>query len=177
VSKLFNAVGFQLCWAACVLGAGNAHEWIGAACVAVWSAIHLARTRAKLRGIAALACVGFFGSIVDTLQLALGLVTYSGWAPFGLLAPLWIAALWIAFATTFDSSLAWIAHRRWVCAALGAAGAPLSYLGGAQAGALELADPSWRSLGGIALIWSCAVPLSVALHRALQGAAARPRPE
>lgn len=173
MSRLANFVGFQLCWFACVLGAARETHWLGPACVLGWCALHLARSRSPSRETLALLAVGACGLLVDTLQMHCGWLVYRGTPLAGLLAPAWILALWIAFATTYGSSLAWVARRTWLAALFGTFGAPLSYWAGVRMGAVQFGEPLWSSIAGIAIGWGVAFPATVALHARLSASGSR----
>jgi hypothetical protein len=160
VGKFANFVGFQACWFACVLGAAHGAEWLGPVVVLAFTALSL-RGRANVaRELGALAAAALIGTGVDTLELSLGWLTFAGTPLLGALAPAWIVALWVAFALTFDSSLAWLAGRRAWFAAFGFVGAPFSYWGGVRMGALEFGEPLLPSLVGIGVAWGVALPLA-----------------
>ncbi len=167
MSRLANFVGFQLCWFACVLGAARESGWLGPLVVLAWCALHLARHPAPAREALALLAVGACGLLVDTLQMHVGWLVYRGTPLGGVLAPAWILALWIAFATTYRSSLAWVARRTWLAALFGAIGAPFSYWAGVRMGAVQFGEPLWSSIAGIAIAWGVAFPSTVALHARL----------
>jgi hypothetical protein len=67
----------------------------------------------------------------------------SGWVQsspvllLGSVLPVWMVALWAAFATTLNVSLRAYRHRYAVGAAIAAVGAPLAYEAGAALGALQ----------------------------------------
>lgn len=164
MSALANFVGFQLCWFACVLGAARGAEWLGPLVVLAWCALHLARHADPAREALALIAVGALGLLVDTLQVHEGWIDHRGTPLAGVLAPAWILALWVAFATTYRSSLAWVTRRSWLSALFGAIGAPFSYWAGVRMGAVQFGEPLWSSIAGIALAWGVALPATVALH-------------
>lgn len=171
MSKLANFVGFQACWFACVLGAARGMEWLGPLSVALFLGWALTRSNNVGSELASLALAAVLGTLVDTLQLQMGWLTYAGTPLAGVLAPAWIVALWVVFAMTFDSSLAWLARRRAWFAAFGAVGAPFSYWGGVRLGAVSFGEPLWPSILGISACWGAALPLaSWALDRIRGGA-------
>lgn len=171
MSKLANFVGFQACWFACVVGAARDREWVGPLAVAAWCALWIARSTVPAREAAALAAAALVGTLVDTLEFQAGWLSYAGTPLAGALAPAWIVALWAVFASTFDSSLRWLARRRLGFALFGALGAPLSYWGGARLGALSFGEPLLPALAGIALCWGLALPLVAALGERLRAGA------
>jgi hypothetical protein len=72
------------------------------------------------------------------------------------LAPPWMLALWLAFATTFRSSLAWLIAKPQWCALFGALGGPIAYVAGAKLGAISIPNYS-LALPIIGLAWSIAL--------------------
>lgn len=159
MGKFANFVGFQACWFACVLGAAQGHEWIGPLAVLAFTALSL-RGRAHVgRELLALAAAAVLGTLVDSLEVACGWLAFAGTPLAGRLPPAWIIALWVAFALTFDSSLAWLAGRRAWFALFGFVGAPLSYWGGVRMGALQFGEPLVPALVGIGVAWGVALPL------------------
>lgn len=170
-TKLVNALTFQLVWFACVFGTAHGHAWLGVAVASAHVALTLAcerrvairagRSFVMPRVLAAWLLAGFAGSAADTLQRACGFVEYSGSALGGVWAPAWIVALWIAFAATLSSSLAWLRGRVWLSLPFAVLGAPLSYLGAERLGAVtiggaELGGTRLLSLAGVGVAWGIA---------------------
>lgn len=165
-AKLVNALAFQLVWFACVFGAAHGHAWPGIAAASAHVALTLVcerrvaigagRSFAIPRALGAFVLAGVLGSAADTLQRACGFVEYSGSAPGGVWAPVWIVALWIAFAATLSSSLAWLRGRVWLSLPFAVLGAPLSYLGAERLGAVTIGAPRLAALAGIGVAWGIA---------------------
>jgi hypothetical protein len=64
------------------------------------------------------------------------------------LVPVWILALWVAFASTLNVSLAWMQGRYLLSVLFGAGGGPLAYFGAQNIGAVNLPDTmSYVALG------------------------------
>ena len=162
--RICNFVAYQLAWFACVLGAAHDLAWLGAAFALTVAAAHLALRPAaiEIRLIAVAAAVGF---VVDSVLVRSDLVEFAsarwaGWAPY------WMVSLWVAFATTLNHSLRWLAQRPAVATLCGAIGGPLAYLAGAKLGALTIATPA-MTLPFIALLWTPAmIALSMIVLRA-----------
>lgn len=167
-AKFVNFIGFQVCWFACVFGAAAGHEWLGVAVVGLWSVACVLSHPNRARRVIALAAVALVGTAVDTLEMHAGWLHHAGTPLGGVFAPAWIVALWVAFATTYASSLAWLTRRLSWCALFGLFGAPLSYWGGVRAGAIEFGAPLTHSLIGVGITWAIGWPLSVALERRLR---------
>jgi hypothetical protein len=158
LAGLLNFLALQAGWFACVLGAAHGRPWLGPVVVAVLVAGHLARHPRRRRELLVIACVAPLGAALDSLQQALGWIRYEGPPLLGVLAPLWIVALWVLFPITFHGSMGWLRRRPLLAALLGATGGPLGYVGGERLGALEILPERWTSLGGMALFWGLAMP-------------------
>jgi len=165
VSKFVNFVGFQVGWFACVLGATRGWPWIGPAYVLAWCAWCVRSAKRPLRTALATLLVGALGALVGWIELDRGWLNFVGAAPLPQLPPPWILALWLLFATTFDSSLAWVTRRAWTTALFSLIGAPLSYLAGERLGALSILEPRTNSMLGIGVLWAVAVSGAAWLHR------------
>jgi hypothetical protein len=160
-----NVVAFYAAWFGAVLAA--AKGWpVAAACASLAVvALHLilsARKGAEFGLIVASAVAGF---AVETALVQAGIASYASSGPFEGFAPLWLVALWMAFATLVNVSLAWLKSRLWLAILFAAIGGPLSYYAGAKLGGMTLADPLWVSLVAIGVLWAVAFPALVILAR------------
>jgi len=168
---LLNFLSLQLGWFACVLGAAHDREWLGPLAVAALLGLHLALHPRRRREALVVLCVAPLGTALDSLQQVVGWIRYGGTPLLGLLAPAWIAALWVLFPTTFHGSLGWLRRRPLLAGLFGATGGPLGYLGGERLGALEILPERWTSLGGVALLWGLTMPLVLWIAGRLDGRA------
>jgi len=170
VFRLFNFVAYQLAWFACVLGAAHDLAWAGTLFAVAVAALHLALRRdpAELRLVVSAAAIGFLvdSALARAQFVEFASADWNGWAP------VWMVSLWMAFATTLNHSLHWLASRPWVAALAGAIGGPLAYLAGAKLGALTLAAPT-PALILIAGLWAVAMGLLSLLTGARVRAASR----
>lgn len=162
--NLSNFALFQLVWFACVLGAARGNGWIGPLAALAFAGIELALSRERARVLGYFLGVALLGSLLDTLLLRLGLTAYARAADPApaALVPLWISALWLAFAALPPRSLAWLRPRPALAALLGALGGPLSFLGAARLGAVSL-PAGQLGLVALALEWALLTPLLLAL--------------
>jgi hypothetical protein len=165
--RLLNAVGYQAVWITAVSGAGAGLAWPGPLAAVVFAALTLAtggRPMADLRTLALALPIGF---TLDSLFAASGWLVYAeGW-PGGWAAPLWVWALWTAFAMTLNHSLDFLSGRLALTALLGAVGGPLAYAAAAGAfDAVSFARPFAEVMLVLALAWGAVLPLLVwANHR------------
>lgn len=161
MTRWANFVGYQLVWFAAVCGAARGAYWPAVLAVVLFASWQLAISAqrgpdARLAGVAVLT-----GVVLDGLLSATGVLHYAAGAPAvppgG--APLWILALWVSFALTFNHSLRWLVGRPLLCLGLGAAGGPLAYAAAARLGAVSFASPTWHGFVCLAVGWALACTL------------------
>ncbi len=166
-SRLLNAVGYQLVWIAAVTGAGAQQWWPGPLAALAFAILTLAfggKARADLRTLALALPMGF---ALDSAFAASGWMVYAqGWAwPWTWAAPLWIWAMWSAFALTLNHSLAFLGERLGLCALLGAVGGPLAYWTAAGAfDAVDFARPVLQVMIALSVAWGIVLPVMVGLN-------------
>lgn len=171
-----NAVAFYAAWLAAVLFAAKGWPLASIGSCGAVIALHLwmaERSGIEAAHIVAAAVTGF---ALETLLLQAGLATYASGGPLDGAAPAWVVFLWMAFATLFNCSLAWLKPRLWLAIVFAFVGGPASYWAGAKLGAMELAQPVWISLGVIGVLWAIAFPSLMVLTR-LTGAGDAPARE
>jgi hypothetical protein len=171
MNKLANFVGFQVCWFACVLGAAHSLEWLGPLAVLVWCGFCVRAAPQRVREALALLAVGGLGALVAALELHFGWLEFRGASLSPGVAPAWIVALWIVFASTFESSLRWVTSRPALTVGFALVGSPLSYLGGERLGSLTVLEPRTTALVGVGVLWACALPLAAWCYRRLSARA------
>lgn len=163
IHALVNLVGFQIGWLACVCGAASGWPWVGPIVVAVLLVTHLIRMNVARKELQFICTVALLGWLIDTMQGALGTLSFSG-NPFpDWISPPWMVALWINFALTLHVSLAWLLGRYWLGSMLGALGGPLAYWTGSHTEAIHLGDNLPMSLLILALLWGGIVPVLILL--------------
>jgi hypothetical protein len=163
-----NFVLYQIAWLACVLGAAEGLPALGTAtagAVILWHLAHANRPRAELQLIL---LTGLIGGAWDSLLVVLGLIRYPSGMLLPGLAPHWIFALWMAFATTFNSSFRWLQGRVLLAAIFGSIGGPLAWWAGDRLGALELVNPV-RALAVLGGGWMVVLPMLMGLARQFDG--------
>jgi len=159
---IVNYLGLQLGWLACAWGAGNGYPWLGPGVVLIHMGIHLYWSRERQREAIFIVLVALIGMIVDSLQKITGLVNYAAdYAALPWLAPAWIVAMWVLFATALNSSLQWLNNRYLLAALLGGIFGPLSYRAGAAFGAATFPFGEISGLIILAVIWGLVMPLLV----------------
>lgn len=155
--KLLNFIALQLCWLACVIGAGRyGMVWLALLATMAFVVGHFLYT-AYPRSDFKLICYGLvIGLILDTLWSASGLISYQQQTLFPL-APIWIACLWVSFMLAFNHSLAWLKQYLLLAALVSAVSSPLSYYAAHRIGALEIQEPLLAVIA-IAISWGVLIP-------------------
>ena len=115
-----------------------------------------------------LAAAAIFGIAFDSALVGSGWLIYENGSLWTGTAPYWIVAMWLLFATTLNVSLRWLRARACAAALFGAIGGPISYVAGAQLGAVELVSRG-AALAALSLGWAFVVPVLIALSRHFDG--------
>tara|TARA_S200000501_G_C20866436_1_gene762075 strand:+ start:179 stop:688 length:510 start_codon:yes stop_codon:yes gene_type:complete len=156
-SKLFNIIGFQSCWWACVLGVVNDLQYLGPILMSVFLLIHLLFFKKNNKEIHLILGVGLFGVLVDTIFLNLNIVEYE-YPISNLIAPLWIIYMWLGFASTINHSLYWLNNNYIIMFFSGLIFGPLSYIAGLEFGALNF-EKSFFVFVIIGFSWAIIMPI------------------
>jgi hypothetical protein len=165
---VFNVLGFQAVWWACVIGAGKGWPWAGPVVAMLYAVVHLHFSPTRRRDLRLVASAVAIGLVLDGALGASGLLTYAGASELRLIAPPWILALWAGFALTLTHSMAALASRPWAAAALGVLGGPLAYASAASvAGAVRFEYGMVEGLMAIAIGWGVAIPLLYGIDKQL----------
>lgn len=163
-----NLIGYQIVWFGAVIGASRGSPWWGVALATGFVGAQLWASDSRRADLRLVAVALYLGMGLD------GLLAASGWAqyvtprpalPTGG-APVWILALWAAFAMTFNHSLTYLRDRPVLGALLGLIGGPLAYWGAARAwGAMVFVAPVWRSVAWLSVGWAVAMLVLCQLAR------------
>jgi len=160
-----NFALFQLAWFACVAGAAYGMPWLGVAVTLAVIGWHLFQSGQVKAELCLLSAALLIGACFDQAMLLTELVAYRqhGWSSS--LVPVWILALWVAFASTLNLSLAWMQGRYLLAMLFGAAGGPLAYSGAEKIGAVAI--NSSVSYVTLSIGWAVITPALLYLARHL----------
>jgi len=154
MSKLQNAILFQITWFACVFGSANDLVWPGLLCCLVFTIWQLSPKRRHQNDFKLVIFACIIGLLVDTAWIQFGFFHYEQHWPHSDIAPIWIIALWVAFALSINHSLAWLNAHPILPALMGLMGAPLSYWAGQRIGAIGFTERPLLALICLALTWA-----------------------
>jgi hypothetical protein len=160
MSNWLNLLGYELVWFVAVYGAGRGLAWPALVATLLFAAWQLALSAQRGLEVRLIVAGIALGMLVDGALAGTGVLHYA--APSPALpaggAPLWILALWVAFALTLNHSLRWLAARPLLSGLFGALGGPLAYAGaGRLAGAVSFAPPAWHATLWLAGGWGAAL--------------------
>ncbi|MDE1464577.1 DUF2878 domain-containing protein [Spartinivicinus poritis] len=138
---IINALLFQLGWFSCILG-GN---YIAVVCLATILAIHFYWIGNWQQERELLATVLLVGASIDSFWIQLGVIIKPGTQTA--LVPLWLACLWVIFATTLNHSLAWFKSHKLIAIPVGGIAGCACYAAGIQLTELSL-SPNGQPIQG-----------------------------
>jgi hypothetical protein len=154
---LINFLMYQVAWFACVLGTASDRPMLGVAIASAVVAWHLSVAVRPMAELKLIVMTGLIGVTWESFLVALDWVRYEGGHLAGL-APTWIIALWLAFATTLNRSLNWLKGRTFLATGLGSLAGALAWWAGERMGALHLSKGEF-SLVVIGAGWALLMPL------------------
>ena len=162
-----NLLTFQLAWFSCVLSAAYGIPWLGVAVTLATLSWHLSNAKQVKPEVLLLILAVIIGACFDQLMLIMQWIGYQSHGWDGSLVPVWILALWGAFASTLNVSLAWLQGRYLISMTFGAFGGPLAYLGAEKIGAVTLNGND--SFIALSIGWALLTPLLLYLAKHLNG--------
>ncbi len=157
-----NLVGYQIVWFSSVIGAGHGLYWPGVLAALLFAISQLAWSQQRGIELRLVAIALICGMVIDGGIALSGTARYAAneitLLPGG--APLWILALWGAFALTLRHSMALVMRRPVIAMCFGAIGGPVAYLGAARGWqAITFIEPRWIPLLALSLGWAAALLL------------------
>ncbi len=169
---IINFVAFQVAWFACVLTAANNQPIFGLVTAVVVVGIHLSLVENRLRALIALAIVTVIGVTWDSILTSTRILIFDTGLIVTHLAPYWIIAMWLSFATTLSVSLRWLYGRYVLALILGAIAGPLAYQAGHALGAVSIPNSFIANIV-IAVGWAVLMPLFMAITEAIENTTAK----
>ncbi|WP_448568230.1 DUF2878 domain-containing protein [Thalassotalea ganghwensis] len=154
MKKLVNFGFFYLIWFACVLYGNAAVPFVLLAVT-----LHLFKFGDRQEVMLVMA-ITILGIIVDSFLMFFDVFVF---AEQVLVIPLWLIAIWMAFACTLRHSLSFFySLPQWQILA-GAIAGPLSYYSGYLLNAVEFGRSTMLTLGVLAIIWGVLFKLFMVL--------------
>lgn len=169
-TRLLNVILQQAGWFACVLGAAHGAPVLGPAVVAGVVAAHLSLAARPVREASLILTAGLLGGLWESAIVAAGWIEYPSGTMGRNLAPYWIVAMWMLFATTLNVSLRWLRSRLGVAALVGGLAGPLAFYGGARLGGVVFVDAT-SALLALSVGWAVLLPVMIRVSTRLDGIA------
>ena len=158
-SNIVNALLFQATWFACVIGGAHSILWpalLSCGALMFWQ---LSPKRRHPSDVLLVIVAIVLGSVIDSLWIQGGFLSYQHQWPLKNTAPAWIIILWAAFALTINHSLNWLKLNPLLPALAGLIGAPLSYVAGEKLGAIKYQSDGLFVCSSIGIVWALVVSL------------------
>lgn len=139
--KLINFLAFQLGWFGCLLTVRKSDASFGIGIVTAILLLHLVLSTDSRREALLILVTIAIGAVMDGVNIAAGLFVVGTPNVASWLPPTWLLAIWALFATTLNSSLAWLQGKLWLSAVFAAVAGPASYLAGARLTRSQISFP------------------------------------
>jgi hypothetical protein len=162
-TSLLNMALYQAGWFAVVLGAAHRRPWPGLAAALALFAIHVLAARARRDELLLGVVAGALGYCIDTFLQGVGVLAFDTGSVVPWLAPPWLIALWLQFATLLRFSLRWLDRRPALAGLLGLVGGPVAFLSGSRLGAVTFPAGAPIALAALGLVWAAVTPLLLAV--------------
>lgn len=153
---IFNFISFQIMWWLCVLSANQSQGWTVILLAMMLVCVHLQWVEHFDQALP-IFLSATVGCVFDQLLFKFGYIHFSPEVSNGIFIPVWMIALWLAFATTLNSSLRWLQGKPLLSAILGGIFGPLAYFGAQALNAVQLTLPK-QSLVIVSLEWALLLP-------------------
>ncbi|MDJ0919216.1 MAG: DUF2878 domain-containing protein [Woeseiaceae bacterium] len=171
MNLFINFAAFQVGWFSSVLGGAKQLPWAGPLAVLAIVALHLYRSDKPQVELKLILACGVLGTVFDSLLVAANWVGYPSGMFSSFMAPYWIIAMWMLFATTLNVSMGWMKGRPWLAAVMGLIAGPLTYIAGHKLGGIEFANQT-AALIALGLGWAVMMPALMKLAEHLDGGSA-----
>ena len=165
---IINVALFQLGWFCCVVAGANHMPLVGTAAALIVVLWHLASSYDPRKELTLLLIAALIGTSWESLLVSAGLLQYPSGTFIQGMAPIWIIAMWMLFATTLNVSLRWLKNRLALAAMLGAIAGPAAFFTGYKLGGVNMPDITIALLA-LAGGWSVLMPLLMTLSNRIDG--------
>ena len=145
---------YYAAWFLCVGLAARGHPWLAAlshALFGLWVIASSPGPRAHLYGALTWALGGY---VIDSALTLIGVIRFP---PTSLAlgpSPMWMVSLWFTFGALLSAPLRSLLTRPALAVALGAIGGPVSYMGGARTGAMEVLWSAPLTAATLGAVWA-----------------------
>jgi len=131
---------------------------IGIAVAIVVTGIYFYLAENRLHAISILILITLIGGTWDSFLTSQQVLVFDSGMIAPYLAPTWIIAMWLSFATTINVAFRWLYQKYILAFVLGAISGPLAYQAGAALGAVNIPD-NMTANTFLAAGWGILMPL------------------
>lgn len=163
-----NLLLFKIAWIITALSAARGTPWIGVAAIAIVLVAHLWFAKSPHDELILAGICAIVGLCWDSIPVAMGWIQYPSGMLWANVAPYWIVAIWVLFATTLNVTFDFLKKRLLLATVLGVIFGPVSYWSGVGLGALEFLDPV-AAVTSLAIAWGVFMPLLMILANRFDG--------
>lgn len=165
---LINVGLFQAGWFTCVLAGANGLPLVATLTALLVVAFHLFTTYDHRKEGLLLLIAGVIGAGWESVLVAAGWLQYPSGTFLQGMAPAWIIAMWLLFATTLNVSMRWLKGRVLLASLLGAVAGPAAFYTGHRLGGVEFSDTGVAMLV-LAIGWAILMPLLMGISNRVDG--------
>ena len=162
---ILNGALFQIGWLTAIQFAARNDVFLATLAPLAAVAVHLLLTDDRWAALRLIAIAALIGLVGDSIFIAISRTRFDAHWPMHGIAPIWVVALWMAFATLPNLALRWFRDRPALIAVLAAILGPLTYDLGSKLGAGEMGKPYWLHIAALAILWGTATPFLMILAR------------
>lgn len=155
--KITNLVLFKVGWISCVLLGASQYHLLGTGVVVVACAVAVFTAKQPMAVVKLIGAACLIGIVWETVLIANNLLEYRYGQILAPLAPHWIVAMWALFASTIDSSMAWLKKNLLLASVFGAIGGPMAFFAGQRLGAVVIPNDLQTGLV-LAVGWAILTP-------------------
>jgi hypothetical protein len=159
LNNWINMLWMQALWFGAIMGAAEKMFWLAPVLLTGFIVWEFRPTRRVYGDFQLMLVALLIGLILDTTWVKLDWIKFAPDFALSGRAPLWILLLWAGLALTINHSLAWLQSRLLLAGVLSALSCPLSYLGAARLGAVDIVTESWLWAVVLSLSWAVSIPL------------------
>ena len=159
LKKLISFVGYKLIWLSGVWGSTKKLTYFAPTLSILYVLYTMEQQENKTRFIRAPVCIAVTGSLAE--QFVLSQYCYTFTMHTGIVIPIWLMAIWVAFPCVCTTTLRQPLQSWAIASIIGAVFAPLAYSGAAGFGGIVPIN-GWAGVAILSVTWAL---IMVMVHR------------
>ena len=160
--KLFNILGFYLCWWLSIYGANSENYFLGISVLLFYMVVHFIFISYNYIEYYYIFICFILGFSIDTILLNFNYIHYKGYlSEHFKLAPFWVVCLWVSFGLSIFHSFSFLRKKYLYTMILGMISGPLIYYSCSRLEIISFSVNQKNILIGISILWSVLLPVYV----------------